>query len=114
MSDNFTATKTLDEFKKIINAEDYFQFFDLPYDRHFVNVNRLHILKKFSLFIEEIHEQFPNLTEAEKLAKYQEALSAAYQLFQTASPLETRLFKVLQQRAKNVVLLEDIDFDAEE
>ncbi|TAF20958.1 MAG: nitrogenase stabilizing/protective protein, partial [Nostocales cyanobacterium] len=35
---------TLAEFKKIVEAEAYFQFFNLPYDQHFVNVNRLHIL----------------------------------------------------------------------
>ena len=38
----------IDEFKKLVDAEEFFIFFNLPYDQKFVNVNRLHILKKFS------------------------------------------------------------------
>ena len=106
---NLTSTKTLEKFKEITDAEQYFQFFELEYDQHFVNVNRLHILKQFSLLIEAIDEKFTELNEQEKLSKYGEALAEAYQLFQSKSPLETRLFKVLQERPTNVVLLEDIE-----
>ena len=40
-------TGTMNEFKKLVDAEEFFQFFNLPYDKENVNVNRLHILKKF-------------------------------------------------------------------
>ena len=45
-----TATeesKTLEQFSTLTDAEDYLQFFDIEYDRDFVNINRLHILKQF-------------------------------------------------------------------
>lgn len=100
--------QSLSEFRKIVNAEEYFQFFQLPYDQHFVNVNRLHILKQFSLLIQEIDHVFPDLNEAEQLGKYRDALAEAYQVFLTNSPLETKLFKVFQEKPKNVVLLQDI------
>ncbi|MEL7036599.1 MAG: nitrogenase-stabilizing/protective protein NifW [Cyanobacteria bacterium J06592_8] len=104
-----TATpKTYAEFKKLTDAEQYFQFFDLPYDQQFVNVNRLHILKQFSLLINQVDEAFPNLSEAEKLEKYKLALEEAYQVFVTSSPLDTKLFKVFQDAPKNVVLTQDI------
>ena len=45
---------SLSEFEKLRDAEDYFQFFNLPYDEHVIDVNRLHILKKFSLAIDTI------------------------------------------------------------
>ncbi|MGF1485693.1 MAG: nitrogenase-stabilizing/protective protein NifW [Prochloraceae cyanobacterium] len=109
-----TTTKTLADFEKIVNAEDYFQFFELEYDRRFVNVNRLHILKQFSLSIEEIESSFPDLNEGEKLNKYREALAAAYQVFESKSPLETKLFKVFHENRQNVVLLEDIEEEEEE
>ena len=113
MTNNLTKTKTLAEFKEIVNAEEYFQFFELEYDRRFVNVNRLHILKQFSLLIEEIDASFPDLNEAKKLNKYREALAEAYRVFQSKSPLETKLFKVFHENRQNVVLLEDIEIEEE-
>lgn len=103
-----TQNRTLAEFKKLTDTEEYLQFFHIPYDQHFVNVNRLHILKQFSLLINQIDEVFPDLNEAEKLDKYQQAFTEAYHLFNSSSPLETKLFKVFHEQPKNVVLLQDI------
>ena len=108
-----TATKTLENFQKLTDAEDYLQFFDIEYDREFVNINRLHILKQFSLLIQEVDKVFPDVTEAEKLEKYQLALEEAYQVFLTSSPLETKLFKVFQSKPKNFVSLDDLAKKAE-
>lgn len=99
---------TLDDFNKITDAEDYFEFFQLPYDRNFVNVNRLHILKKFSQFIDEINASSADLSEEEKLNKYRDALIQAYEVFLSKSPLETKLFKVFNEKPKGIVMLSDI------
>ena len=104
-----TTPKTLSAFKNLTDAEDYLQFFDIEYDRDFVNVNRLHILKQFSLLINEVDTAFPDVSETEKLEKYQLALEEAYQVFLTSSPLETKLFKVFQSKPKNFVSLEELE-----
>ncbi|QYX31306.1 nitrogenase-stabilizing/protective protein NifW [Sphaerospermopsis torques-reginae] len=104
-------TGTIEEFKKIVDAEAYLQFFNLPYDQHFVNVNRLHILKKFSQFMYQIDEQYPNLSAAEKLEKYSQALQQAYQVFIESTPHEQKLFKVFNDKPKNVVTLTEITSD---
>ncbi|GAB4542469.1 MAG: nitrogenase-stabilizing/protective protein NifW [Pleurocapsa sp.] len=101
--------KTLTAFKSLTDAEDYLQFFDIEYDREFVNINRLHILKQFALLINEVDKAFPDVTEAEKLEKYSLALEEAYQVFLTSSPLETKLFKVFQTKPKNFVSLEELE-----
>ena len=106
-----TATetaKTLGKFQKLTDAEDYLQFFDIEYDRDFVNINRLHILKQFSLLIQEVDKVFSDVTEAEKLEKYNLALEEAYQVFLTSSPLETKLFKVFQTKPKNFISLDEL------
>ena len=108
-----TVTKTLESFQKLVDAEDYLQFFDIEYDRDFVNINRLHILKQFSLLIKEVDKVFPDVTEAEKLEKYKLALEEAYQVFLTSSPLETKLFKVFQTKPKNFVSLDELTKKAE-
>jgi nitrogenase-stabilizing/protective protein len=103
-----TTSKTLTAFQNLVNAEDYLQFFDIEYDREFVNINRLHILKQFSLLIKEVDKVFPDVNETEKLEKYRLALGEAYQVFQTSSPLETKLFKVFQTKPKNFISLEEL------
>ncbi|MDJ0570910.1 MAG: nitrogenase-stabilizing/protective protein NifW [Pleurocapsa sp. MO_192.B19] len=104
-----TTPRTLTAFQNLTDAEDYLQFFDIEYDRDFVNINRLHILKQFSLLIKEVDKAFPNVSEAEKLEKYSLALEEAYQVFLTSSPLETKLFKVFQSKPKNFVSLDELE-----
>ena len=101
-------TKTLAQFQQLTTAEEYLEFFDFAYDQTYVNVNRLHILKQFSLLLTQINQEFPDLSERETLCKYRDALTQAYEVFQTASPLETKLFKVFHEKPKNVVFLEAI------
>ena len=65
-------------------------------------------MKKFSLLIREVDGAFPDVSEAEKLAKYGMALEEAYQVYLTSSPLETKLFKVFQSKPKNFVSLDEL------
>ncbi len=99
------------EFNTLVNAEDYFKFFQLPYDQKMVNVNRLHILQKFSQYIKEIDRNNSELDDSERLSKYREALEKAYQVFMESTPQEEKLFKVFHQKPKNVVKLTEIDSD---
>jgi nitrogenase-stabilizing/protective protein len=103
--------KTMNEFKKLIDTEEFLLFFELPYDQKFVNVNRLHILKKFSQFMEEIDKANPTTSEAEKLDQYCLALQKAYALFLESTPHEQKLFKVFNDKPKNVVKLTEIISD---
>ncbi len=104
-------SKTLAQFNRLVNAEDYLEFFGLPYDPQFVNVNRLHILQKFSSLIKAIDSESPDLDESEKLKRYQAALEQAYNTFTTSSPLNEKLFKVFNDKPQNVVLLSEIGSD---
>lgn len=102
------SKKTFAEFQQLVDAEEYLEFFGISYDPQFVNVNRLHILKQFSLLIEKIDRVFPDLNETERLEKYGEALAEAYEVFRTNSPLDMKLFKVFQEQHSGVVLLKDV------
>lgn len=100
-----SATLSLAQFHQLKNAEDYFEFFGLSYDPTVVNVNRLHILRKFSQYVQTIESE---QSEAETLAAYSRALRNAYDLFVTSNSVEQKLFKVFQDKPKNVVMLSDI------
>jgi nitrogenase-stabilizing/protective protein len=99
--------KTLTDFKKLVDAEDFLSFFDIPYDQTAVNVNRLHILKMFSGAIAEVDEK-KELSEAEKLTAYKTALESAYQTFLTSTAQEQKLFPVFQKEHNDVVKLTEI------
>ncbi|MFN6562783.1 MAG: nitrogenase-stabilizing/protective protein NifW [Nostoc sp. ChiSLP01] len=102
---------TLEEFKKLVDAEEFLQFFNLPYDQQFVNVNRLHILKKFSQYIREVDDNSPDLSPEERLNQYSLALQKAYQVFIESTPHEQKLFKVFNDKPKNVVTLTELTSD---
>ncbi|MDF5708849.1 MAG: nitrogenase-stabilizing/protective protein NifW [Nostoc sp. S4] len=104
-------TGTLDEFKQLVDTEEFLQFFNLPYDQKFVNINRLHILKKFSQYIKEIDDNSPDLSPDERLNQYSLALQQAYQVFMESTPHEQKLFKVFNDKPKNVVTLTEITSD---
>ncbi len=104
-------SKDINEFKKLVDAEEFFNFFNLPYDKENVNVNRLHILKKFSQYMAEVDESSPNLSTEEKLHQYSLALQKAHDLFLESTPYEQKLFKVFNDKPKNVVTLTEITSD---
>ncbi len=101
-------TGTLTEFNQLTDAEQYFEFFGFSYDSKTVNVNRLHILKQFSNAIREIDSSFPELGESDRLEQYEKALVNAYNLFSHSSGVEQKLFKVFNEKPKNVVMLSEI------
>ena len=70
-----TLPKTLVQFNQLKDAEDYFQFFGLAYDPKVVNINRLHILRKYSQLVqEEDTSQF----DEQMIASYRRAMQIAY------------------------------------
>jgi nitrogenase-stabilizing/protective protein len=103
-------TKTL-AFNQITQAEDYFEFFGLPYDPQFLNVNRLHILQKFSRLLKEQGTESPDLSDTATFNQYRELLQSAYSLFQSSSPQAEKLFKVFDQKPSNVVLMSEIEME---
>ncbi|MGB3291481.1 MAG: nitrogenase-stabilizing/protective protein NifW, partial [Phormidesmis sp.] len=48
-----TPLKTLSQVNRLKDAEEYFEFFGLVYDPQTLNINRLHILRKFSQLVQE-------------------------------------------------------------
>jgi len=94
-----------DPFDKLINAEDYLDFFKISYDPQVVHVNRLHILKKFSLFKKEIDREDPGMASELRWMLYRDAMVKAYEIFLTSTAPEQRLFKVFQQPPPGLVTI---------
>jgi len=81
--------------KALSSAEDFLDFFGLPFEPSVVQVNRLHILKRFYQYLHR-GESLAGLDEVAQFRCYRELLAQAYQDFVTSTPAREKVFKVFQ------------------
>ena len=80
---------------KLSSAEDFLDFFGLPYDEAVLNVCRLHILKRFFQYMRQ--EQVMDMhNEAEMFKQMRHLLAKSYEDFVTSTPAKEKVFAVLQ------------------
>lgn len=79
---------------KLSSAEEFLDFLEVDYDQRVVNVNRLHILKRFNQYI--ARHAFMGGNEAETRAEYQVLLEQAYGDFVKSDAVTEKVFKVFQ------------------
>jgi nitrogenase-stabilizing/protective protein len=81
--------------KALSSAEDFLRFFGVPFEEPVVQVNRLHILKRFYQYLHTT-EGLSGLDDVEMFRRYRELLARAYQDFVTSTPAREKVFKVFQ------------------
>lgn len=81
-----------DELEDLVSAEDFLDYFQVPYEAAVVHVNRLHILQRFHDYLAKAGD-LPS-EEVAKRARYKELLTQAYQDFVTSDALTEKVFKV--------------------
>ena len=84
--------------KALSSAEDFFVFFGLPFDERVVQVNRLHILKRFYQYLHKSALP-PADDEVGQFRHYRTLLGQAYQDFVASTPAIEKVFKVFQDTA---------------
>ena len=92
MDDTLTLTEALTE---LSSAEDFLDYFAVPYDASVVQVNRLHILQRFHNYLAK---QTPNLPPGDDAQRsiYRLWLERAYKDFETSDALTEKVFAVFQ------------------
>lgn len=86
--------------KELHDAEDFFYFYEIPFDHKVVRVTRLHILKRFRQYLDK--EQLTEIVserDGETWSKQRELLQKAYEDFVTSSPLVEKVFPVFGQQS---------------
>ena len=85
----------LQQLKALSSAEDFLQYFGVPFDQQVVNVSRLHILKRFFQYLRQ--QNLAAQSDAVGLfTEYREQLVKAYADFVTSTPAQEKVFKVFQ------------------
>lgn len=97
MSD-LTLDEAMDELE---SAEDFLDYFAVPYEPATVHVNRLHILQRFHNYIVEAGPT----DEASRHATYKHLLARAYQDFVVSDALTEKVFKVFHMHEPQTVFV---------
>jgi nitrogenase-stabilizing/protective protein len=79
---------------QLSSAEEFLNFLGVEFDQHVVNVNRLHILKRFNQYLAR-HSFSGGNDEAIK-AEYKALLEKAYGDFVKSDAVTEKVFKVFQ------------------
>lgn len=82
------------EMEELSSAEEFLDFFGIPYDESVVRVNRLHILQRFHDYLaraSDSRESFPTREEVATL------LRRAYEDFIHSDARAEKVFKVFRQ-----------------
>jgi nitrogenase-stabilizing/protective protein len=82
-----------EDLENLESAEDFLDYFGLPYEASVVQVNRLHILQRFHNYLSQGAEVLPEDEEAQR-AVYKQLLARAYQDFVESDALTEKVFKV--------------------
>ncbi len=99
----------IQQLKALSSAEDFLQYFGVPFDQAVVNVSRLHILKRFFQYIRQQNLQDQS-NEVQLFTSYREQLMKAYADFVSSTPAQEKVFKVFQDvGGKQHVTLESLN-----
>jgi nitrogenase-stabilizing/protective protein len=85
----------LQQLKALSSAEDFLQYFGVPFEQSVVNVSRLHILKRFFQYIRQ-ENLLAQTNEIGLYTQYREQLMKAYGDFVKSTPAQEKVFKVFQ------------------
>lgn len=85
-----TTPTFLEELAEMTSAEDFLNYFNIDFDPTVVEVNRLHILKRFHDYLQR--------TDPTDWEGYARNLRQAYQDFVTSDALTEKVFKVFHRQ----------------
>ncbi|BBO99736.1 nitrogenase-stabilizing/protective protein NifW [Sulfuriferula nivalis] len=88
-------SEMIQQLKQFSAAEEFLNYFGIPYDETVVNVNRLHILKRFYQYMRQ--DKSPEVLDEVALFKqYRGFLMRAYEDFVNSNAAQEKVFKVFQ------------------
>jgi nitrogenase-stabilizing/protective protein len=85
----------IERLSKLSAAEEFLEFFCIPFDEKVVHVNRLHILKRFYQYLRQ-ENGLNELDEGAMYQRYRSLLLKAYEDFVNSSAAQEKVMKVFQ------------------
>jgi len=87
--------EALDE---LVSAEDFLEYFQIPFEASVVHINRLHIMQRFHDYMSQGDETLDaqDGNDDARAAAYKALLTRAYQDFVESDALTEKVFKVFK------------------
>lgn len=92
---------------RLSSAEEFLEFFAVPYEQSIVNVSRLHILKRFFQYLRQ-EAGLAGLDDKALYQRYRALLGRAYDDFVHSTPATEKVFKVFQDAEGKRVSLDGL------
>ena len=93
--------------KQLSAAEEFLDFFGVPYEQSVVNISRLHILKRFYQYMRQ-ESALEEADEVETYRRLRALLTDAYGDFVRSTAAQEKVFKVFQDAEHKSVSLESL------
>jgi nitrogenase-stabilizing/protective protein len=84
-----------DALQELVSAEDFLEYFEVPYETPVVQVNRLHILQRFHDYLRRHAREMPT-DDAGRFAFHRKWLGQAYEDFTRSDALTEKVFAVFR------------------
>lgn len=87
-----------DDLDELSSAEDFLEYFEIPFDAKTVQVNRLHIMQRFHDYLNQSADALADHSEngVALSAAYKVLLTRAYQDFVDSDAITEKVFKVFK------------------
>ena len=97
---NMQTDLTLDEaLEELVGAEDFLNYFEIPFDQTVVHVNRLHIMQRYHDYLSQSENALPDdCSEQARRDVYRRLLLRAYEDFVTSDAQTEKVFKVFKMQ----------------
>lgn len=99
--DGLSLDEAMDE---LVSAEDFLDFFGVPYAEPVVHINRLHIMQRYHDYLNKAGA-FDEHGDAARLAIHRRLLTRAYEDFVASDALTEKVFKVFQRNEPQVTFV---------
>ena len=96
-----------EKLKQLSAAEEFLEFFGVPYQQSVVNVSRLHILKRFYQYMRQ-ERGLDGLDEIEIFKQLRSHMAQAYDDFVHSNAAQEKVFKVFQDVEHKSVSLDSL------
>lgn len=91
MEDTLTLAEAMEE---LVSAEDFLDYFEVPYEPSVVHVNRLHILQRFHDYLKHNPAEGDEATRREHHRRF---LEMAYRDFTVSDAVTEKVFAVFKK-----------------
>ena len=102
--EQFDAEHFEEDMEDLVSAEDFLEYFAIPFDQSVVHVNRLHILQRFHNYL-SAESTMNELETSERYMRHKLLLAKAYLDFVESDAQTEKVFKVFHMHEPQEVFI---------